>query len=44
MLQFYKDKFCGVGKNLKKAILTESNKIFDALKSRYMTGLSASWR
>lgn len=25
-------------------ILTESNKMFEALKSLYMTGFSASWR
>jgi hypothetical protein len=29
---------------LNKAILTESNKMFEALKSRYMTGFSASCR
>lgn len=29
---------------MKKKLLTESNKIFEALKSRYMTGFSASWR
>ena len=25
-------------------MLTESNKMFEALKSRYITGFSASWR
>lgn len=29
-------------KENKKAMLTESNKMFEALKSRYMTGFSAS--
>lgn len=31
-------------KEKKKVMLTESNKMFEALKSRYMTGFSASWR
>ena len=31
-------------KDDKRKLHTKSNKIFEALKSRYMTGFSSSWR